>query len=132
MEDLFIPYEEALALKELGFDEECFGWYNYGKLNIFGEDNLLDCYAGEESRPLAPFYQQAFKFFRDSCNLIGLITTPGERAYDWEIRKERHLGSRRSIPLIDRESGFENTYEEAELECLKRLIEIVKENGKVI
>jgi hypothetical protein len=23
----FIPYEQALALKELGFDEPCFGWW---------------------------------------------------------------------------------------------------------
>ncbi len=23
----FIPYEQALALKELGFDEPCFGYY---------------------------------------------------------------------------------------------------------
>jgi hypothetical protein len=26
MEKDFIPYEESLALKELGFDEPCFGW----------------------------------------------------------------------------------------------------------
>lgn len=25
----FIPYQEALALKELGFDEPCFGFYTY-------------------------------------------------------------------------------------------------------
>ncbi len=35
----FIPYEQALALKELGFDEPCFAWYvsekhglEYGKV----------------------------------------------------------------------------------------------------
>ena len=27
MESLFVPYEIALALKELGFDEPCFGKY---------------------------------------------------------------------------------------------------------
>lgn len=36
----FIPYEFALKLKELGFDESCFGWYNYGTLCLFGEYNL--------------------------------------------------------------------------------------------
>ena len=25
----FVPYEQALALKELGFDEPCFGFYTY-------------------------------------------------------------------------------------------------------
>ncbi len=27
----FIPYQEALELKSIGFDEECFGYYNYKK-----------------------------------------------------------------------------------------------------
>jgi hypothetical protein len=27
MEKEFIPYKQALALKELGFDEPCLGWY---------------------------------------------------------------------------------------------------------
>ena len=27
IENEFIPYEQALALKELGFDEPCFGIY---------------------------------------------------------------------------------------------------------
>ena len=28
MDKEFIPYEQALALKELGFDEPCFATYN--------------------------------------------------------------------------------------------------------
>ena len=28
MKNEFIPYEQALALKGLGFDEECFSFYN--------------------------------------------------------------------------------------------------------
>jgi hypothetical protein len=37
----FIPYEQALDLKELGFDEPCFGWYSKdgtfyeGKMTLF-------------------------------------------------------------------------------------------------
>jgi hypothetical protein len=30
----FIPYEQALALKELGFDEPCFGFANRYVTNI--------------------------------------------------------------------------------------------------
>ena len=30
----FIPYTEALSLKELGFDESCFRWYD----ERFGND----------------------------------------------------------------------------------------------
>lgn len=108
MEDLFIPYDLALELKELGFEEECLGWYNYGKLNIFREDNLLDGYAGEESRPLAPLYQQSFKFFREKCKSKFILSDD----YYWIT----------GIGQIE-----VNSYEEAELECLKRLIKIVKD-----
>ena len=36
MEKEFIPYEQTLALKELGFDEPCFGKFYYNQLEIGG------------------------------------------------------------------------------------------------
>ena len=68
IEELFVPYELALKLKEKGFDEECFAWYhcpttyedeslNHFTLKIYtpplklfknGGGNLL----------IAPLYQQ--------------------------------------------------------------------------
>ena len=38
MEKEFIPYEQALVLKELGFDKECFGYYHYKKYYQYGLD----------------------------------------------------------------------------------------------
>ncbi len=32
MKNEFIPYEQALALKELGFNEGCLMWYNKTEL----------------------------------------------------------------------------------------------------
>ena len=29
MKDQFVPYDIALKLKELGFNDECFGYYDY-------------------------------------------------------------------------------------------------------
>lgn len=49
MIDNFLPYQQALDLKELGFDEECFDYYD---------------------QVPAPLYQQAFKFFRDKYNFL--------------------------------------------------------------
>lgn len=63
MNNNFVLYQESLELKKLGFDKECFGWYNYGTLCIFGDDRLLDTYAGDENRPFAPTFSQAFDFF---------------------------------------------------------------------
>lgn len=124
MEKEFVTYEIALALKELGFDEPCFGWYNYDTLWLFGEDNLLDCYAGEEKRPLAPTYSQSFRFFREKYKLDSFckqIELKG-KSY-WKINKIE------TPEKIKGYSNFTDSYEQAELECLKKLVEIAKEQN---
>jgi hypothetical protein len=105
----FIPYEEVLALKELGFDEDCL------KEVLYVNDKFGDFYA--------PLYQQAFRWFREECNLLHIINIDlsdnlKDKVYVYSI--EDHLGS-----IVDRSEEFK-TYEEAELACLKKLIEIVK------
>jgi hypothetical protein len=114
----FIPYELALELKQLGFNEPCLGsYYHAGK--------KLDIPAGfkyinhGEYTVLAPTYSQAFRWFREKHNLKSCIMfrtsmADNEEYYDWLIKGQevvyRHF----------------KTYEEAELACLKKLIEIVK------
>ena len=40
----FIPYEQALVLKELGFDEPCFGYYNdYKNISSHSESPFMMC-----------------------------------------------------------------------------------------
>ena len=119
IEKEFVPYKIALALKELGFNHLCFGWYNYELLNLFGEDNLLDGYAGEENRPLAPTFSQAFRFFREKYKLLSFVDIDSSyRIYCDDIKFD-----------LDIDSIIFKTYEEAELECLVKLIEIVKEQN---
>ena len=71
MEKEFTQYTEALALKALGFDEPCFGYYylykdeNYqeGKFDYRGELNIeYSIYKENTYYILAPLYQQAFSF----------------------------------------------------------------------
>lgn len=127
MEKEFIPYEQALALKELGFDEPCFRWFgNKDKIIVLQkDDNILNIkfrQLGEKAYHLctAPLFQQAFRWFREKYNLKGHVEaveyldgTPD--TYHWYIFNKYN-------------SGYDQlTYEEAELECLKKLIEIVKE-----
>ncbi len=62
MKNQFTPYEEALILKELGFNEESFGYYAGNELitsinEIFKSTEILII--------SAPLYQQAFKFLRE-------------------------------------------------------------------
>jgi hypothetical protein len=116
----FIPYEQAIELKELGFDEPCFKYWvqTYNDTHVWMDvhDKALnddDC--------KAPLYQQAFRWFREKYK------------FNHSIIFHKHpfgTDDYQYLILLDEdefvETGF-NTYEEAELVCLKKLIEIVKE-----
>jgi hypothetical protein len=143
MEKEFIPYEQALALKELGFDEPCFGRYIYdgrGKewFLVQTQQTKSASVIFEGARSVdgisvaAPLYQQAFRWFREKYNLHAEPYTAdmGAIEYCFQIRD---LYSEKYIYDNFRGAGNSymgtfNTPEEAELECLKKLIEIVK-NG---
>jgi hypothetical protein len=58
MKNQFVTYEIALALKELGFDEECFGYWCYYTENIVIPDQVD---AGNRAFG-APLWQQAWSF----------------------------------------------------------------------
>jgi hypothetical protein len=116
----FIPYQEALALKELGFDEPCFAWYDGKYTSSINQDY---CKNSKEwlttIHCAAPLYQQAFRWFREKHKLSGLIEI-GTQEYSFIIFDEEK--DSRKITL-----SMNGTYEEAELACLKKLIEIAKE-----
>jgi hypothetical protein len=111
----FIQYTEALELKQLGFDEPCFGVYAT-------KDGYVRKSAYDENGD-APTYSQAFRWFREKYNIDVSINTV--------YSKYNENTSKKYGGVTDNESvftnvGFHNTYEEAELECLKKLIELVK------
>mgnify|MGYP003671860352 CR=1 FL=1 len=137
MEKEFIPYEEALALKELGFDKECLMEYHNQKITGYScgdpsnNSELEDLYGGEVIG--APLYQQAFRWFRKKYNTHSAIVPrrphsdyKGPIRYQIEILRKDEEGYVNPPHLPYRFKLFK-TYEEAELECLKKLIEIVKE-----
>ena len=116
MEKEFIPYEQALALKELGFDEPCFREYYYGKLSY---DEIFNGQTTHSDLALAPTFSQAFRWFREKyeyeVSIHKLIEENGYMAsIGWEGVED----------IMEQVEG--NTYEEAELACLIKLIEIVK------
>ena len=120
MEKEFVPYDLALELKELGFFEECLGfyiwqsWNNNSRLEI-GNDGEYTCETIK-----APLYQQAFRFFREKYGLHYIICK--------NIQMDGY--GYREVILIpymeENENTIFKTYEEAELECLVKLIEICR------
>ena len=112
----FVTYEQALELKELGFDEPCFGYYP--NCDVLIQKNAIK----EEFKTytIAPLYQQAFRWFREKYFIHHKIG----RDYDtWDYELYDFKSGNKHIP-----TGFKtfNTYEEAELACLIKLIETVK------
>jgi hypothetical protein len=118
IEKEFIPYELALELEQLGFDEPCFAYLKPNALTYeitIGEFNEFEYHS-------APTYSQAFRFFRDKHNINAQIafceySVSSENSWKFTFDNPTNV-------LIW--NGKFNTYEEAELECLKVLIEMVK------
>ena len=52
----FVPYEEALGLKALGFEETCYGFYNQD------DNNKPKGFYPANGNNSAPLYQQAFRW----------------------------------------------------------------------
>ena len=105
MEKEFVPYELSGKLKSLGFDEPCMSVY-YGDVeDIQFTFNVRETqyYAqkGYKNGVLVPLYQQAFRWFREKYKL----------SHIWIMDEILDTGN--------------FTYEEAELACLEKLIEIV-------
>ena len=127
MEKDFIPYEEALALKELGFDKPCFGWYQSSRLKK-EYDPLKN--SGNQSYQRkedcnAPTFSQAFRWFREKHGLVSWISfrIDLKKKYLWYITDVKDIVTRDGDYIFDLQI---ESYEEAELACLKKLIVLLK------
>ena len=131
----FVPYAEALALKELGFDEPCNTCYDklemvasYGA-SVFDYKN----YNTTGYMVSRPTLSQAFRWFRYKYWYTALILCDG-----FEIVKQVSI----SKTMVDFKTGEYRpnyitstshkeadlkSYDESELACLKKLIEIANE-----
>lgn len=132
MENEFVKYEQALTLKEIGFKEDCFGYYSNGELVYNNHTNN----AMQRFRYSAPLKQQALRWFRDIHKLRGFIGwRPNRKKYDCHIVdmtldgmayvKERTFKKFNEDPIFD-------TYEEAESAVIDLLIEKIKNNENKI
>ena len=119
----FVTYEQALALKELGFDEPCLAKHDLKHILLRVEECKSQENAQEFDYILAPLYQQAFRWFREKYDKYGVVNIDLSNNLKDKIfvyMVEDKLGY-----IIDRSEEYK-TYEEAELACLNKLIEILK------
>ena len=124
MEKEFVTYEQALALKELGYQstyKDFFGYYsNKGELRSPFHPSLsievID----------APLYQQAFRFFREKFGFNSYIEAFKDGTYDYWLQHQTYFNGQN----VDYGDGTFETYEQAEQACLDKLIEIARNAKK--
>ena len=135
MEEEFVPYELALKLKELEFNEVCLTYYNFdGKIErsddwAFGVDME---HKRDRNQCLAPLYQQAFRWFREKHNLEASIQRMPPEVYGkgkGDIKNYLLYIWAKNLNPRGKQTLHLDTYEEAEVECLVKLIEIAKEQN---
>jgi hypothetical protein len=138
----FLPYELAVKLKQLGFDDECMAYYTISLTEVeHKEDGTTGPFGWKKGEVFfekrffknnsqgidrsnenwlevgAPLFQQAFRWFREKYDLHGAV------------RKRNGNGNIYFEQIFDEDvlqNGPFDTYEEAELACLDKLIEIVE------
>jgi hypothetical protein len=127
----FIPYEEALAMRKLGFDEPCFGYYN--KDGVLRDRFKMDVEVWEDCQNSmllskycsASLYQQTFRWFSDTYKLSSHVDLKSidhtGRNYYYKIVNFADFIDNSTTSVVD---GFPD-YESAQIACLKQLIKYV-------
>lgn len=132
MKELFVPHELAINLTKLGFNEDCFGYYGeplMGKQERFSLrlDWTPESYPFKnELHCLAPLWQQAFDWFREKHHIDSAILPNYSTKYYYRLYEQQ---SKSKTQIYGDYMGKEyETYEEARLAYLKKLIEICQQN----
>jgi hypothetical protein len=123
MENEFVTYEQAVALKELGFNEECLAYWNYHTQEL-NYNSHPSTFHSEDVIQL-PLKQQVLRWFREKYVLFlkieVFINNDDKLLFDFKIVDHSD----------DTDFYYDNdlyrTYEEQENEGINKLIEIAKQ-----
>lgn len=138
MKEQFVTYEIALKLKELGFDEECFGYYSeqHDKtkfLCLYQEEDYFD-----EIRLEAPLWQQVIDWLREKHDIVIEIarqkyfdTYANSYAYEVVCKVYKNKELEGSVVIRDNKNNhIFYSYEEAREQAILKAIELIKkQNG---
>lgn len=140
----FVLYKQALALKELGFDEPCLGLFREDSSFLYADVfSYREPYSPSEFKEgfdenvfyinsqileelvTAPTYSQAFRWLLKNYNLYGIIIPT--ITMNWTFKTMTVVEDIIEVPPYKHvDANDYKTYEEAEFVCLIKLIEIVK------
>jgi hypothetical protein len=129
MKEEFVTYDQALALKELGFDEPCLAFFQVENFEnkpcgVDDKDEYIrtgfaTCKNSEIPKHYtsSPLKQQVFRWFRNTFQIQSLIQDYLLDTYMYTVDD----GLYSDISVV----GIE-TYEKAEQACIDEIIKIIK------
>lgn len=136
MKKQFATYEIALKLKELGFNEECLGYYHVNEGYTKG---YAFCYS-ENTRTsdcsvLAPLWQQVIDWLRDKHDIVIEITRQkyfdtyaNSYAYEVVCKVYKNKELEGSVVIRDNKNNYIfYSYEEAREQAILKAIELCKQ-----
>ena len=154
MEKEFVPYEIALRMKALGFNEPCLAWFSDRNIRVVGTNGCTvshlpfnSSFKDDDEFVSAPTFSQAFRWFREKYDLHSLVCFDKqideiddeelENPYFtyyysinelWTKGKDYNKFTRGFVNIASNRDIL--SHEEAELDCLEKLIEIVEQKEK--
>lgn len=133
MNDLFVPYNIALALKEIGFDESCFGYWEK-KNKLVRTEKIRNKKISAKIKPrsemytvfkcTAPVYDQVIDWFVEKHNID--ISVKGDSSVNEILGWDWDVDWLMSWPVI-RDSGVELSRKEALNKAIEKAISFIKE-----
>jgi len=131
MKKYFVSFTQAVALKELGFDENCFATFDSDKW--FEVQDFAQNYDTFPSHIIAaPLKAQVFEWFREKhkighdilCPFISFQGKDG-KLHGENAKFEMYITDEEQLSITD-EEFYHNSYEEAESAAIDKLIELLK------
>lgn len=123
MEKEFVPFELAVKLKELGFNEPCIAYYTERGIvyDVYTVSNFSGRNVLGGKAVSAPLWGQAFDWFRGKYSLYSWFPYSEYQStfYSYAIRRQGGESYSKKNFLA---------YEEARQACLEKLIELCQQN----
>ena len=118
----FVPYEIALKFKELGFDEECIGYFDIQSKELWLNDLGGNAVNLSEILLRAPLYQQVIDFFREEYRIIIHISIGKQAENSLNLSYTYMLYDEDGLELIDLPDWSKSYNDAREEAILKALI----------
>lgn len=134
----FVTPELAGMLEEIGFDEECYAFYDRNNLEFVVTfpkaaskgwkwveyNNQSEIVPTDNVK--TPTYSHAFQWLLDSHHVFGVVIPTV--TMNWTFKTMTVVEYLVEVPPYDHVDAYDYySYSEARLECLKQLVNIVKE-----